>query len=70
MSTKWKTLAEELYDTSCPGSGKVNLENSAIFHVQEVEKFNWIDVRYLMSTKSKSITGGFYDISRPRSGKV
>ena len=59
MSTIWKSLTGELYGISCPQSGKVKLENSAIFHVNEVEKFKW-----------KTLTGKLYEISCLLSGNV
>ena len=38
MSKKWKSLAGELYDISCPRSVKVCLENSAKSLFYKVEK--------------------------------
>ena len=70
MSTKWKTLAGELYYISCPQSGKFYQGNSTVFHVQEVEKINWRDLQYFMSTKSKNLAGELYNISCPRGGKI
>ena len=53
ISTKWKNLTGQLYAVPCSGSGYNNLENSTIFHVHEVEKFNWITLWYLTSKKWK-----------------
>ena len=49
--------------------GKVQLERSPIFHVREVEKFNWKEQLHFMCTGWKSLTGEAYNISSPRSGK-
>ena len=39
-----------------------------IFHVHEVEKFNWRAPRYFISTKWKTFAEELYNISCPRSG--
>ena len=36
---------------------KVQLQNYGRFHVREVEKFNWRDLRYFRSTKWKILDG-------------
>ena len=46
MSTKWKTLAGELYD----------------IYVYEVEMFNWRDAQYFMSTRWTTLAGELYDV--------
>ena len=61
--SQWKSLTGELYDTLCLRSGKVELDNSKIFHFYEVGKFNWRTLRYFMSTKWKSLTGELCEIS-------
>ena len=53
MFTKWKNVNRELCYISCSRSGKFQLGNSTVFHVHEVEKFNWRT----------------YEITCPRSGK-
>ena len=40
-----------------------------MFHVHEMEKFNWKALQYFMFTKWKRLTGELDDISCPRSGK-
>ena len=40
-----------------------------IFHVHEVEKFNWRAPRYFISTKWKTFAEELYNILCPRSGK-
>ena len=80
MSTKWKSLIGELCDKSRPQSGKFQLKNLTIFHVYEVEKFDWNALRYIMSTKRslryimsakwKSLTGDLEEISSPLRGKL
>ena len=80
MSAKWKRLITEIYDISCPRSGKyagelyycscpesekVYLERSTIFTVHKVQNFDWRTVRYFMSTKWKSLTGEAFDILSP-----
>ena len=40
MSTNWKRIPGELDDILYPRNGKVQLEDSAIFNVHAVEKFN------------------------------
>ena len=57
------SLTVELYDISCPGSGKVQLKNSTKFHVHEVGSFSSRTLPYFMSTKWKSLTGEIYYIS-------
>ena len=56
------SLTVELYNISCPGSGKVQLKNSTIFHGHKLEKFNWRTLRYFMSTKWNVLVGGLYYI--------
>ena len=70
MSTKEKSLAWELYYILCLRSWKVQLENTAIFHVLEVEKCNRRVPRYFMSTKEKSLAGELYYILCLRSWKI
>ena len=57
ISTKWNRLTGEHEDISCPRTGKHWLENSAIFHAHEMEKFNQRDLRHFMSTKYTILTG-------------
>ena len=69
MFTKWESLTAKLYDISCSRNGKFYQQNSTIFHVCEVEKFNWRDLRYFMSSKWKRLTGQLDDNSCPQSEK-
>ena len=83
-SAKWKSLTGEIFNISCPQSGKyagklyyssyprsgkVLLEQSTILNVHEVQQFYWRTVWYAMPTKRKYLTGELDDISCPRSGK-
>ena len=70
MSTKWKSLIGELCDKSRPQSGKFQLKNLTIFHVYEVEKFDWNALRYFFSTKRKAFAGELFNALCPGSGNV
>ena len=70
LSMKWKSWTGEIYNTSCPQCGKVELENSTVFHVHQVEKFDWSSLLHFMSMKWKCLTREIYIISYPPSRKL
>ena len=67
MCMKWKSLTGKPYDISCPLIGKIQLENSIIFHVHEVEKLNRRALRRLKN-KVEKLNWSTYYASCSRSG--
>ena len=69
MSTKWERVTGKLYYFSCSQSEKVQLQNSTILPVYEVEKFNWTTLWYFMPKKWKPLAGELYYSLCSQSGK-